>query len=293
MSTSDPRVERIERQARAAHSPGALITLLITGAAHTAIWIAAGYGIGILLDTFRLMSVNQVGNWTSALDGTSSQLLGIGAIAVGSVLGVFFTGRLGRFGLGWAMIVPFCTAFLGIALGLVLFIPNWTAADLVGEKVPFIDGGEPEPWQSDAWVAYYLPFWLPAVVGVVFVLSVLGAVAVSRSTRRRSDRMRDIEARGTRVPGLVSEAIATGTEIQGMPRIRFTTRFRDTAGTERWVTKTATFPRASTPRAGDPAVVWFDPAEPHNETKIMVGLGPDAGQLTATDQMLPTAYPRG
>jgi hypothetical protein len=202
MSTSDPRVERIERQARAAHSPGALITLLITGAAHTAIWIAAGYGIGILLDTFRLMSVNQVGNWTSALDGTSSQLLGIGAIAVGSVLGVFFTGRLGRFGLGSAMIVPFCTAFLGIALGLVLFIPNWTAADLVGEKVPFIDAGEPEPWQSDAWVAYYLPFWLPAVVGVVFVLSVLGAVAVSRSTRRRSDRMRDIEARGTRVSGL-------------------------------------------------------------------------------------------
>jgi hypothetical protein len=112
MSTSDPRVERIERQARAAHSPGALITLLITGAAHTAIWIAAGYGIGILLDTFRLMSVNQVGHWTSAHDGTSSQLLGIGAIAVGSVLGVFFTGRLGHFGLGSAMIVPFCTAFL-------------------------------------------------------------------------------------------------------------------------------------------------------------------------------------
>jgi hypothetical protein len=293
MSTSDPRVERAERQARAASRPGAVIALLLTGAAHTALWAAAGYGIGILLDTFRLMTVNQVGGWSSDLDGTTSQLLGIGAIAIGSVLGVFFTGRLGRFGLGAAMIIPFCTGLLGIALGLVLFIPSWSAPAAVGEKLAFTDGGAPEPWQTDAWVAYYLPFWLPGLFGILFLLATFAAVAATRSTRRKRGRMQDIETRGTRVAGVVSEAIATGTEIQGMPRIQFTTRFTDTTGTERWVTKKATFPRASTPRAGDPAVVWFEAAAPHDETKIMVGLGPDAAQLAQPSDVLPSVHPRG
>lgn len=293
MSTSDPRVERAERQARAASRPGTVIALVLTAAAHTILWIVAGYGIGILLDTFRLMTVNQVGHWTSGFDGTPSQLLGIGAIAVGSVLGVYFTGRLGRVGLGAAMIIPFCTGFLGIALGLVLFIPSWSAPDLIGEKIAFIDGGAPEPWQTDAWVAYYLPFWLPAVVGILFLLSAFAVLCAGRSTRRRRGRMLDIETRGTRVPGVVTEAIATGTEIQGMPRIQFTTRFVDAAGAQRWVTKKSTFPRASAPRAGDPAVVWFDPLAPHDETKIMVGLGPDAAQLAQSSEVLPSVDPRG
>ena len=293
MSTSDPRVDRAERQARAAARPGTALLLVLLGAVHAAVWVAAGFGIGILLDTFRLMTVNQVGGWSSGFDGADSQLLGVGAIFVGSVLGVFLTGRLGRVGLGAAMIIPFCTAFLGIALGLVLFIPSWTEPDAIGEKVAFIDGGDTEPWQSDAWIAYYLPYWLPAVFGVLLLLAVAAALAATRATRRRLGRMQDIEAHGTRVPGVVTEAIATGTEIQGMPRIQFTARFRDAAGADRWVTKKAVFPRASTPRAGDPAVVWFDARAPHDESKIMVGLGPEAAQPTGSATVLPRADQRG
>jgi hypothetical protein len=105
--------------------------------------------------------------------------------------------------------------------------------------------------------------------------------------------MQTIEAAGTRVLGVVTEAIATGVEIQGMPRIQFTTKFRDTAGTERWVTKKATFPRASTPRAGDPALVWFDALKPHDENSIMVGLGPEAIQVAGSTGVLPSTDSRG
>ncbi|MDN4639618.1 hypothetical protein QCD70_05110 [Agreia sp. PsM10] len=183
MSTSDPRVDRAERQARAAARPGNTLLLVLLGAVHAAVWVAAGFGVGILLDTVRLMTVNQVGGWSSGFDGATSQLLGVGAIGLGSVLGVFLTGRLGRLGLGAAMIIPFCTAFLGIALGLVLFIPSWTEPDAVGEKVAFIDGGDREPWQSDAWIAYYLPFWLPAVFGVLLLLAIAAALAATRPAR--------------------------------------------------------------------------------------------------------------
>ncbi|SKA84711.1 hypothetical protein SAMN06295879_0644 [Agreia bicolorata] len=294
MSTSDPRVERAERQAAAAKRPGTTIVIVLLGAAHLAVWMVAGFGIGTILDTFRLMTVNQVGNWNSGFDAVDSQFLAVGAICIGSFLGVFFTGRLGRAGLGGAaLIVPFCTGLLGIAIGLLLFIPNWSPPDAIGEKVAFIDGGDTEPWQSDAWVAYYLPYWLPAAFGVLLLLAVVATLAAIRATHRSLVRMKDIESRGTRVPGVVTEAIATGTEIQGMPRIQFTARFRDTAGTNRWVTKKATFPRAATPRAGDPAVVWFDPLAPHDETKIMVGLGPEAAQHAGQSAVLPRTDLRG
>jgi len=294
MSTSDPRVERAARQARAAKSPGTALVIALLGVVHIVVWVVAGFGMGSILDIFRLMTLNQVGNWTSDLDSVDSQFLAVGAICIGSFVGVFLTGRLGRAGLGGAaLIIPFCTALFGIAIGLVLFIPNWSAPDAIGEKVAFIDGGDPEPWQSDAWAAYYLPYWLPATVGVVFLLAVVAALAAMRATRRSLSRMTDIEARGTRVPGVVTEAIATGTEIQGSPRIQFTTRFTDTAGTDRWVTKRATFPRAATPRAGDPAVVWFDPLAPNDETKIMVGLGPEAAQLAGRPTVLPRTDLRG
>ena len=65
-------------------------------------------------------------------------------------------------------------------------------------------------------------------------------------------------------------------EILGQPRIRFTATFTDSAGVQRWVTKTGLFPPAGVPRAGDPAVVWFDPLNPGDETSIIVGVGQDA-----------------
>jgi hypothetical protein len=294
MSTSDPRTDRAERQAAAVKRPGTTIVIVLLGVIHVALWVVAGFGIGTILDIFRLMTVNQVGGWTSGFDSVDSQFLAVGAICIGSVIGVFFTGRLGRAGLGGAaLIIPFCTGLLGIAIGLLLFIPIWSPPDAIGEKVAFIDGGEPEPWQSDAWVAYYLPYWLPAAFGVLLLLAVGAALAAIRATRRSLRRMTDIEATGTRVAGVVTEAIATGIEIQGMPRIQFTARFRDSAGTDRWVTKKAVFPRASTPRAGDPAVVWFDAHAPHDESKIMVGLGPEAAQLPGSATVLPRADQRG
>jgi hypothetical protein len=281
MSTYDPRQVRAERQAREAKSPGNFIALLAIGAVHCALWLAAGFGLGILLDSFRLMTVNQVGGWSSDFDNSPGQLLGIGAIAVGAVLGVYFTRRLSRFGLGASMLIPFCTGLFGITLGLVLFIPSWSPPESVGEKTPFLEGREAEAWQSDSWIAYYLPYWLPALFGILFLLVAVVAARAIVLARRNGARMQDLASRGTKVQGTVTEAIATGTEIQGMPRIQFTAKFRDSAGTERWVTKKGNFPPAAMPRAGDTVVVWFDPLSPGDEKKIMVGFGPEATELAA------------
>jgi type IV secretory pathway TrbD component len=290
MSTYDPRQVRAERQAREAKSPGNFIALLAIGAVHCALWLTAGFGLGILLDSFRLMTVNQVGAWSSEFDNSPSQLLGIGAIAVGAVLGVYFTRRLSRFGLGASMLIPFCTGLFGITLGLVLFIPSWSPPESVGEKTAFTEGGQTVPWQSDSWTAYYVPYWLPALFGILFLLVAIATIRASIVAHRKNDRMQDLASRGTKVQGMVTEAIATGTEIQGMPRIQFTAKFRDSAGTERWVTKKSTFPPAATPRAGDAVVVWFNALAPADEKQIMVGFGPEATEVALSgDAVAPIA----
>ena len=50
-------------------------------------------------------------------------------------------------------------------------------------------------------------------------------------------------------------------------------RFTDHVEADRRVTKTATFDPLRLPRAGDPAVVWFDPADPGDEDAVPVALG--------------------
>jgi hypothetical protein len=290
MSTVDPRVVRAEREARAAKSPGSVVAAVIVGLVHAAIWGAAGYGLGMVLDTFRLMSVNQVGEgWDSGFEDGIGIFLPVASIIVGSIFGFVFTGRMARFGLAAATIAPFCTAFFGLTVGFVLFIPSWTPPQTFGEKVPFMEGDASEPWGVWEWISYYLPYWLPAALALVFVILLVALIATLSKAQRKAARMSDMAARGTKVPGVVTEAIATGLEIQGLPRIQFTVKFRDNAGTERWVTKKSTFPPAAIPRAGDPAVVWFDPLTPGNEKSIMVGLGPDAAKVAGGVQDAPTA----
>ncbi|WP_223692363.1 DUF3592 domain-containing protein [Leifsonia poae] len=277
MSTIDPRVARADREARAAKGPRSALAGVLVLIVHIALWVAAGYGLGGLLDTFRLMGVNQVGTgWDSAYSDTFSMLWPIAAVFAGSIFGFVVTSRLRRFGLVAAALAPFTTGTLGVAIGLALFIPAWTPAQAYGEKVPFLAGDPSEPWGFGSWVAYWMPVWLPALFAVAFLLLLLAALRAGVRAQAREKQMVDLAANGRRVHGTVTESVATGVEIQGMPRIRFTVRFTDTNGVDRWVTKKGTFPPASLPREGDPAVVWFDPLNPGDEKGIVVGLGPDA-----------------
>lgn len=283
MSTVDPRIARAQRQEQEAASPtrkladGGVVLL------HAAFWVLAGFGFVFMYDTMRLMSTNQVGDgWTSRFESSGLEFLSMVGITLGSIFGFFVTSRLAHRGIGVASAVPIATGLLGTAVGMLIGLPNWTPPQLLGEKNGFFDGDPREPWGFGEWVAYFLPYWLPSLLALLGMAVVVLAFALSARGRRKSEHMAELMQRATKTRGVVTEAIATGTEIQGMPRIQFTVKFTDNSGVERWVTKKGQFMPASIPRAGDAAVVWFDPLDPGTEKSIMVGIGPEAEQVASS-----------
>lgn len=280
MSTVDPRIARAQRAERL-RGPRGVVLAIVVGIAHFALWGLAGFGAGQLLDTFRLMTINQVGEgWNSPYRGMPFVFL-IGVLG-GSVLGFVFTSTLSRHtSLTAAVIAPFLTAAAGLATGLALFSSLWTPPELVGYRRGLL-GAEHEPWDAWAWIHYTLPMWLPMLFAVIaFVLAVSFAVALARSQRKAKVAAELVET-GRKTRGSVTEVRSTGVEVHGLPFVHFTVSFQDAAGTTRWVTKKGSFPPEDLPREGDAAAVWFDPLRPDDEHRIMVGLGPDAASVAAS-----------
>lgn len=272
MSTVDPRAARAEQEARAGGSR--LLITIIIAVVHLALWAMAGFGFPDIADRLRLMSMNQVKGWESALSAGPA-LFFIGIFA-GAFLGVLFTMRVSRgHGIGPGMLAPIATGTLGLAIGLTLAIPRWTPPEVVGEKLPFLDG-TPEPWGFDAWLAYNQPYILPAVFGVIAIISLfLGIRAVAR-TRAKQRSISDLASSGTKVAGVVTEVLPTGAMVNGLPYVKYTVKFTDHIGADRWLQKKGAFPYTQAPRQGDSVVVWFDQSDPGNQKRIVVGLGPEA-----------------
>lgn len=282
MSTVDPRIEREEQLRRQASSPvriGLDIALVVL---HFAVWAAAGVGFVFIGDTLRLMSINQVGDgWDSRYESTGLDAVMVIAIIVGAPLGFVVTARIARLGLFVATFLPMATGLLGAAVGMLLAAGLWTPPQVIGSKVGFLSDDASGPWGAEEWISYYQPYWIPALLGLfALVLAIVVIVFALREKEKRA-RMAELLATGRKVAGVVSEVVATGVKVQGSPRMRFTTKFTDHLGTERWVTKTGQFPPGAVPRAGDAAVVWFDPAAPGEQSRIMVGVGPEAADATS------------
>jgi hypothetical protein len=277
MSTVDPRITRAEKAEQALRSGRSLAAAVVLGFAHLALWALAGYGFGQTYDSARLSSINQVGPaWQSRFDGELPWLFIVG-ITLGAILGFLFTGTLRRFtGGAAALLGPLVTGSFGIALGIALFYPDWTAPQRVGQLLGFLDADPPVEWGVGAWISYWLPVWLPALFAAIGSILLVVTLLVGRAAQRKTKRMLAVVETGTRVEGRVSEVRATGVEISGLPYLQFSVAFRDHAGVDRWVTKKSTFPTASIPREGDPALVWFDPQHVADQSRIVVGLGPDA-----------------
>jgi len=281
VSTVDPRVVREQKQRDAQASPTRWFERIAFLAVHAALWGLAGFGFGFVLDSARLSTINQVGSgWSSPYDD-GLMLLGAAGVMLGSFFSFAVTRRLASSGLLVASLTPLVSGLLGAAIGAALFIPLWTPPEAVGHQLPFMDGPI-EPWGAGEWIAYLSPYWVPGLLAVLAVGMAIAVAILSRRSRRKRDRMNRLMATGTKASGTVTEVVATGTEVQGMPRLQFTVKFADASGVSRWVTKKANFPPASVPRAGDDAVVWFDPLNPGDETDIVVGLGPDAATEAAT-----------
>jgi hypothetical protein len=275
VSTIDPQVARAEKAQRERTSPGSYARAIVLSLVHAALWGAAGYGGGMLLDTFRLMAVNQVGAWGGLGDGFPWLFL-IGVFG-GAICGFALTGRMTVFLGPRAIGFPFFTAFIGLAIGLLLFLPRWTSPERIGFQKGFLEGDAATAWGPGSWVMYALPWWLPAVFGLIAMLALIGLVRGSARGRQKSDRIRSMIETGIRVLGTVSEVTSTGLIIMGNPQAQLTVRFTDASGTSRWVTKKHVFPPASIPRTGDAFTVWYDPLDPGNEKSIVLAPGDSKG----------------
>lgn len=75
---------------------------------------------------------------------------------------------------------------------------------------------------------------------------------------------------GRIVPGVVTEIAKIDPSSGGLIG-PIAVRFTDTAGVDRWVTKTGQWSASDLPRDGDTAAVLFDPAEPGNTGRIWIG----------------------
>jgi hypothetical protein len=220
------------------------------------------------------MSINRPGDgWTSEFADAAPVEFVVG-ITLGGLFGFSLTRRSGSFlGLVSATLLPLLTGTAGIALGLILFLPKWSRAEEYGRLLPSRPGRPGEGWAEGAWIQYWLPIWLPVTFSTVAVLILILIVLTTLRTHRRAKHLTELVASGERTVGVITEVHPTGLEVQGMHRLAVTVRFRDTVGTDRWVTKRALFEFTDLPRVGDPAVVWFEATRPECEDDVVVGWG--------------------
>jgi hypothetical protein len=275
MSTIDSPAVRAVGRPRP--GPGAAVLLVIGLIATAALWCVFGYGAA---DAIRFpVGAKYLPAELFPGNVPSLGLALFGGVIGGSVLGFVVQIPLIRaFGLGVGACIVFAVGFVCTAAGFFAGASaSWVPAPEPGSFAAAA-GQAGEAWGAGAWVAWASRYWLPALLILIGLLTILVALGNRRRQGRRRDRLMSVTETGRKLPGVVVETTDTGTEVMGMPRVRFTVRFTDDLGTERRVTKTNTFDRTRLPRAGDPVVVWFDlskvdPSNPDDPDSNPVGLG--------------------
>jgi hypothetical protein len=295
LSTVDPAVERRRKaeQERAGTSEGsgAWTGLLLVAAS----WALFGFGLGDVLQypmgltylTPEMYPDNTVPGWLWALF--------VGAIA-GLVLDIGYgAATTSRFGLAAGFSLPPAVSLIGCALGLwfgsALFwikvpVPGAFVTAPDGRLGPAVVGGDfwigsegavaaPGerfgPWDAAAWIGWTAQYWVPALLLLAGVGLALVGARQARAETRRKVRIQAVMETGVKTRGVITELHDTGVEILNQPRLRVVVKFTDHQGVDRWVTKTDNFDAVQLPRVGDPAIVWFDPANPGDEASIPVG----------------------
>ena len=275
MSTIDPQVAEAERLERQRTSGVGATVVVILALVHAGLWGLAAWGLVPILGLFQQMALDPYS--IDAEPDIRFVLFFVGLIP-GAVLGFVLTARAARLiPLGAAVLLPFATAFAGIAIALLVSLSDWAPVAEVGFSPGFLDSDAPTEWGPLQWVAYRMPVILPLAFGVLALLVALLVVSrlVAGSGRRRVAAA--LLRSGTRVYGQISESTFTGTVVMGAPVIRFTTAYQDALGTPRWVTKKGTFAPTEVPAAGQRVTVWYDPSAPSDEKRIMVALGEHTG----------------
>ncbi len=242
MSTIDP-VAREREPGYAARRRAVWWSLLL------ALTVLGGYGCSILGDfpgssfSFSLGDTGPVVKTALALGGLIAAMVILGVVV-----------RLPRTaGLPGQPLFVLATALLA-----------FTAGFFIGTVLPTVI---PQYAENDL---------EPARRGLrVFCVVMVAAAAVlvglaARKVRRVEARTR-LRVSGRRVAATVTEVHDTGVTSNNAPWIRLTVKFRDAQGTERFVRRHVYVSRLSRPSEGDRIPLWYDPADPSNTDKIVIG----------------------
>jgi hypothetical protein len=105
------------------------------------------------------------------------------------------------------------------------------------------------------------------------VLAVAGGCLVGWAAmrERRRDHRAELRKSGRRVSATVTEVHDTGVTNNNAPWVRITVRFTDSHGTQRFARRHMSVSRFAGPSEGDKVPLWYDPEDPGNEKKIVIG----------------------
>lgn len=266
MSTVDPASFRRTGPAAGPSIVGTAVGLLLCGG----LWFVFGYALANLarypIGTLYLTPDQQPANSTPSLLWAFFL-----AVFAGFIVNTGLISSLGRtVGIGASTRISLGVCLLAIGAGIQLGAPaSWVRPELIGE---FAGGGS---WGPTAWLGWTSQYWAPVGLALWSFFLLIRAALGIRRRRQRDARVRAVIATGTKVDAIVTETTDTGVEVLNRPRIIFTVKFSDHLGVERWVTTAGSFDRTQIPRAGDRAVVWFDPANPGDQSSIPVSLDAD------------------
>lgn len=277
MSTIDPQqVSEDRRAAWRGSTRGAL--LLMCGAGLLFVGSAlGGFAFGDFFDGFRSMrltgSIGGFGGQSDLWLMPAATVTGLAGIALHFVAARLYTGEV----LAFPVVGPATVGLFGAALGVWTGARSWTEPETVGTRTDAFDGED--KWGTLEWVLYRADTWLPLLVLVFAVLTLL--FGFSSRARRRSRRAlleqllgsgRYAEGQVTKIPTFESSSAA------GIGN--WTVKFTDAWGTDRWVTRIGRFVVSDMPRRDQAVTVLYDPSAPGDDKRIFVG---PVGSKSVTD----------
>lgn len=225
-------------------------------------WAVAGWSGALgILDGFRLMSLNRVSAWEDG-PGSMATLTVIFSIAVtiASMLGfaMMWTGGWTSGWLGTESGIGRFATFLGLTIGTAVAMSSWTAPEAVGRRLPLAAGQPAEKWSDVDWIVYYEPYLVPAVFGLVAVVTGGLVLRAAWTAAMREDATGEIMHRGHRVTGRIEHVEFTHAWGMGNPQFRVRVSYQGTDGPRTAVT-TMTTSAFAAPVFGSTVDVFYDP----------------------------------
>jgi hypothetical protein len=169
-----------------------------------------------------------------------------------------------------------------LALAVVVRLPKH--AGLLGQQL-FVFAMALLAYTAGFFVGTLLPTVIPAYAEAdlgpsrtnmrvfcgVLLVAVAVVVGLAAVKSRRTGVRERLRATGRRVSAEVTEVHDTGITTNNAPRVRLTVKFVDSHGTARYVRRSLYVSRLSRPGVGDRVALWYDPADPGNEKRIVLG----------------------